>query len=118
MKLTKEQGDQIPDSAWELEGTSADGLRRHWIAWIDREKGIAVRKTENLTERELLAHNRQLFNDSEGQRWGDGRVAARVPLNVFYQQVAPRLKDGDQDFMKWFLNNENNLPFRTFKGRV
>lgn len=109
---------RIPDDAWEYEGLSADGLRRYWRAWIDREKGTFVRKTENLAEPELLEQNRQLYDDSFGKKFGDGQVVARVPLNVFYRDFAPRLKEGDSDFNKWWLNNDKNKPFRTFRGRI
>jgi hypothetical protein len=43
---------------------------------------------------------------------------ASIPLNVFYRDLAPRLKDGDADYVKWFLNNEQNRPYRTFRGKV
>jgi hypothetical protein len=39
-------------------------------------------------------------------------------LNVFYRDFASRLKDGDEDFMKWWLNGDGNRPYRTFRGRV
>jgi hypothetical protein len=118
MKLPKSMGDQIPESQWEVESYSADGFRRTDIAWVDRERGLAVRRTVNLAEDPLLEANKALFNDSDGKRWGDGQVAARIPLNVFFQDVAPRLKEGDHDFTKWWINNPNHLPYRTFKGRV
>jgi hypothetical protein len=34
---------------------SDDGLRKHYVHWIDKEKGLGFRKTENLVEEELLA---------------------------------------------------------------
>ena len=109
---------RIPDEAWEYEGTSSDGLRVHYIHWVDRERGVFFRKTENLAEPALIEHNKHLFNESQTQRFGDGRVMARVPLNIFYRDVAPRLKQGDEDFMKWWLNNQQNRPYRTFRGRL
>jgi hypothetical protein len=57
---------RIPDSAWEFEGLSQDGLRRHYVHWIDREKGLGFRKTENIVEDELLALNQESLNDSQG----------------------------------------------------
>ena len=109
---------RIPDDQWEYEGTSSDGLRVHYIYWVDREKGIAFRKTENLAEPVMLEENRRLFNESQSKRFGDGKVVARVPLNVFYRDFAARLKDGDNDFSKWWLNHDENRPYRTFRGRV
>jgi hypothetical protein len=109
---------RIPDHQWVFEGMSADGLRRQYLCQID---GYVFRKTENIVESELLAQNQESFNDSHGQRFKDdavGTKVASIPLNVFYRDVAPRLKEGDEDFVKWWLNNQNNRPFRTFRGNV
>lgn len=85
---------------------------------LEIEPGKFIIKTEWLSGDDLVEDNKALFNESEGKRWGDGQVAARVPLNVFYRDIAPRLKGGDDEYVKWFLNNEKNRSFRTFKGRV
>lgn len=109
---------RIPDDQWTFEGVSSDGLRRHYVYWVDKANGVGFRKTENLVEEDLLAHNRERLNDSQGQRFGDGKVVASVPLNVFYRDFASRLRDGDTDFMRWWLNNDENKPYRTFRGKV
>ena len=112
---------RIPDSAWEFEGLSSDGLRRHYVYWVDKANGVGFRKTENNVEESLIAQNRESFNDSFGKRFRDDAVGtkiASVPLNVFYRDFAKRLKEGDDDFTKWWLNHENNRPFRTFRGDV
>ena len=100
---------------------SEDGLRRHYVHWIDKSKGLGFRKTENMVEEQLLAQNRESLNDSYGKRFRDdavGTKVASIPLNVFYRDLAPPLKEGDADYIKWFLNNEQNRPYRTFRGRV
>ena len=109
---------RIPDNLWEFEGVSSDGLRRHYVYWVDKANGVGFRKTENLVEEDLLAQNRERLNDSQGQRFGDGKVVASVPLNVFYRDFASRLREGDTDFMRWWLNNDENKPYRTFRGKV
>lgn len=112
---------RIPDDQWEYESRSSDGLRVHYIHWVDRENGIAFRKTENLVEESLLKFNAESLNMSHGKRFRDdpmGTKMASIPLNVFYRDLAPRMKDGDRDFMKWFLNHDDNRPYRTFRGRV
>jgi hypothetical protein len=109
---------RIPDELWEFEGMSSDGLRRHYVYWIDREKGHGFRKTENLVEDTLIAANKQQFDDSFGQRFGEEVKVASIPLNVFYRDFAKRLKEGDEDFTKWWLNHPDNRPFRTFRGTV
>jgi hypothetical protein len=109
---------RIPDHLWEYEGLSSDGLRRHYVYWVDKANGVGFRKTENLVESDLLETNRQRLNDSQTERFGDGKIIASIPLNVFYRDMAPRLKQGDDDYVKWFLNHENSRPYRTFRGRV
>lgn len=109
---------RIPDHLWEFEGVSSDGLRRHYVYWVDRANGTGFRKTENIVSEDLLAVNKQRFDDSQTERFGDGKIIASVPLNVFYRDFAKRLKEGDEDFTKYWLNHEQNRPFRTFRGRV
>ena len=112
---------RIPDHAWEFDGYSEDGLRRHYVHWIDKAKGLGFRKTENLAEDAILAANRESLNESYGKRFSDDAIGTRmasVPLNVFYRDFAKRLKDGDSDFIKWWLNNDQNRPYRTFRGKV
>lgn len=112
---------KIPDSAWEYEGISQDGLRRHYVHWVDKANGVGFRKTENLIEEALLAQNKESLDASHGKRFSDGPMGmkmASIPLNVFYRDFASRLKEGDSDFVKWWLNNDQNRPYRTFRGRV
>lgn len=112
---------RIPDHLWEPDGISSDGLRRHYVYWIDKANGVGFRKTENLVEEELIAQNQDSLNESHGKRFRDDVVGTKIastPLNIFYRDIAPRLKDGDEDFMKWWLNRDQNRPYRTFRGRV
>lgn len=112
---------RIPDHAWEFEKMSDDGLRRHYVYWIDKANGTCFRKTENLVEEQLLAQNRESLNDSYGKRFSNdaiGTKVASIPLNVFYRDFAKRLKDGDTDFIKNWLNRDENRPYRTFRGKL
>ena len=99
---------------WELYEVTPDCRRYR----LEIEPGKFIIRTEWLATDDIIEDNKALFNESDGKRWGDGQVAARIPLNVFYQDIAPRLKEGDEDYVKWFLNNDKNRQFRTFKGRV
>lgn len=109
---------RIPDHVWEFESTSHDGLRRSYICTID---GYTFRKTENLVEKELIEQNRVDLNESQGKRFRDDPIGTRVasiPLNIFYRDFAKRLKEGDSDFVKHWLNSDQNRPYRTFRGRI
>lgn len=89
---------------------------------------ITVQKREFLAEASLLDQNAQARNDSDGQRWTQGSGSDRngvplvkvasVPLNKFYAEVAPHLTDGDRDFLPWFLERDQNQPFRTRRGKL
>lgn len=87
--------------------------------WIDDESYIV--RTEYLGEETLIAANQESFNDSQTKRFGDGKVVGRVPLNMLFgseTELSRKLKEGDRDHLKWWLNSEQARPFRTFRGRI
>ena len=110
---------RIPDSAWELIEITPHYRRYRCI--ID-DNGSYALKTEYVADDTLIAYNQQEYNDSFGKRFGEeGRVIARVPLNVLFSQQSElmrRVKEGDDDHMKWWLNSEKARPYRTFRGVV
>jgi len=75
-----------------------------------------VERCEYLEDETLVAQNKQSFDDSHGKRFGDGRVIASVPMHKFMRECGDKL--GDEDHTKWWLNHEDNRPFRTFRGKV
>lgn len=89
---------------------------------------ILVQKTEYLAEDALMTRNADERNESDNRRWTQGSGSDRngvplvkvasVPLNKFYAEFAPRLKEGDKDFGKWWLQKDENQPFRTRRGKV
>ncbi len=102
------------NAAWEVYEVT-DTYRR---SKLEMEPGKWIIRTEFFADEQLIADNQQQFNDSHGKRWGDGQVVARVPLNKLYQDVIPHIRDGDKDYVKWWLNRDEAKPYRTFKGRV
>lgn len=107
----------VPESAWVPVFVTEDTVISETVVEIDGKQVIA-RRTQYLADDLLQKANTQEFNESDGKRWGSGRVAARVPINKWLAEIAPRLRDGDRDYTKWWLNREQNRPFRTFKGKV
>lgn len=108
----------IPDSAWELHEVTPE-YRRYRVT-ID-ENGSYAQKTEFLASEKLIADNQQEYNDSHGKRFGDGKVVARIPLNVLYgaqSGIVQKIKEGDDDHLKWWLNSEDARPYRTFRGNM
>lgn len=127
IKLTEEDCRNV---TWRL-----SEITEHYRRWIGHgthpvtNQPITVQKTEFLAEDALVEQNRQERHANDGRRWSSGMGSdkggnmplvkvASTPLNKFYSEIAPRLKDGDQDFMRWWLNHEKNEAFRTRRGRV
>lgn len=119
----------VQNCTWQLVETTPDyrryiGHGTHPVTGVE----ITVQKTEYLAEDALLARNAEERNDSDGQRWTQGSGSdkngvplvkvASIPLNKFYSEFAAHEKDGDRDFARWWLEQEQNQPFRTRNGRV
>ena len=105
----------IPDSAWQFRGYSLDGTYRLWT-YTDTALDITIEKKEPIFTNEILKLNQEQLKDSDGKRWGEGRVAARIPLNVFFKDFAGR--HDDPEFTNWYLNNPENEAWRTFRGKL
>jgi hypothetical protein len=87
--------------------------------WIDDRSYI--QRTEYLAEETLVESNARAFDQSQGKRFGDGRIVARIPLNVLYgskSEIAVKLKQRDLDHLRWFLNRDEARPWRRFRGRL
>lgn len=118
MTRSKIDPSKIPDSAWTLVEITSE--YRRYTCPIDDQGSFAL-KTEFIESEKFIADNQQEYNDSYGQRFGDLRKVASIPLNVLYSQqsqLIEKIRQGDSDHMKWWLNSEQARPYRTFRGRV
>jgi|18_taG_2_1085343.scaffolds.fasta_scaffold26771_2 hypothetical protein len=116
--LAQADPSRIPDNLWEFQGYADDGQSAIYYYWVDKTEGIYFQKKQFLQENELFKLNKFQREESESKRFGDGQSVARIPLNVFYRDIAPRVKDGDDEFMKWWLNHEDNVQYRNFRGKL
>ena len=66
----------------------------------------------------IVDANKELFNASEGQRWGEGRLVANIPMGQYFKKFMPARKNGDDAYIKRLLNDADNRAWRTFKGRI
>jgi hypothetical protein len=105
----------IPDNAWTFRRYSDDGQYRIWT-YTDTSLDITIEKKEPLYANDILKLNQEKMKASDGTRWGDGRVVASVPLNVFFKEFAGRHED--PEYTDWWLNNPDNLLYRTRKGHI
>jgi hypothetical protein len=112
----------IPDDAWKLVQVTEDFYR--YEAPLERMANgdvVFVVKTVPRDIDEFLKDNQRSFEESHDKRFGDGQIVGRIPLNVLFDpktQIAAKIREGDRDHMKWFLNSEAARPYRTFRGRV
>lgn len=81
------------------------------------ERGT-VRKTEWYGEGAFLAATSEELKATDGQRFGDARKVASVPMHVWAREIAPRQRDGNDASIKRWLNGDAGKAFRTFKGKV
>ncbi|MBX9455856.1 MAG: hypothetical protein KL863_07425 [Rhizobium sp.] len=107
----------IPDDAWTL--YQVDGPYRRYICHLDDQRSVI--KTEMVEDDTLIRANQDELFESRMSRFGEGKVVARVPMNVFLDpatEIVEKLQEGDKDHIKWFLNSEQARPWRNFRGEV
>lgn len=81
------------------------------------ERGT-VRKTEWYGEAAFINAVSEERKSTEGQRFGEMRKVARVPMHVWARELAPRIRDGNDGSVKRWLNGDKAAAFRTFRGKV
>lgn len=77
-----------------------------------------IRRTDTVIDEEIVRQNRFEFNESEGKSWGDGKIAARIPLAVWFDKLNEASQNGDDTYIKKWLNSSENAHWRTWKGNV
>ena len=116
--------------SWTFQGID-DGYRVYIGHGTHPVTGVAmtVQKREPIIEDELLKMNAERRNNTAGRRWSSGLGSDKggnvpmvhvgsIPMNKFMAEFAPRVRQGDKDFARWFFNRDENLPFRTREGRL
>lgn len=120
IKLDPEQVN-ISDDAWEFDEITEDFVVHKAVVMLPNgNKGTVYRKKPRQLVA-MLEDNKRLLDESDGKRFGDGRVVGRIPLNMLFDphsELATKIREGDRDHMKWFLNNSDNRMFRTFRGQI
>jgi len=90
---------------------------------------IMVKKREPIIEETLLALNKERRNNTASKRWSSGNGSDKggnmpmihvgsIPMNKFLADFAEKAQEGDRDFGRWWLNRDENQPFRTREGKV
>ncbi len=92
-----------------------------WV-WFETDvngtvERIHVKRIQHHTE-QLIRQNKALFNESQGKRWGDGKVAASIPLPIWHGQLAEAHANKDRKYIRKWLNDPDHRAFRTFEGNL
>ncbi len=106
---------QIMDGDWRLFDYDIRTGRSVWK--FEHGDGRVTFRTDYPVDN-LVKANKEELNDHAGARWGDGRVAARIPKNIFWDQLAEAVQQDDDKFLSRWLNDSDNAAFRTFGGKV
>lgn len=104
----------IKDGDWELIEYQPHLKRSLW-SYFDG-KQTHFRTTQETDD--IVRANRAEQNLTAGQRWGEWRKVASIPINLFYDNLGVAVQNRDENYINKFLNDSDNRDFRTFLGRV
>lgn len=96
---------------------SYDPVTRKRVSFCENQDGTILWHTETVVE-ELVEQNKAAFSDSENKRWGDGKVIASIDLPTYFDKIVPAKLNGDDAYIKRWLNDPDNRAYRTFKGNI
>lgn len=96
---------------------SYDPAERKRVEFMELETGQVIFRT--LTDVEwLVEENKAAYNDSADKRWGDGKVVASIDLPTYFNKILPAKINGDDAWIKRWLNDSDNRAYRKFKGTI
>nr|WP_321482333.1 hypothetical protein [uncultured Cohaesibacter sp.] len=104
----------IKDGDWELVKWDGSTGRTVW-RYCD---GRATHYRTDYPVQSILDANAGHLNDSQNQRFGDGKRVASIPLNLFYEQLHEAQLQGDGEYISRWLNDPDHRGFRTFRGHI
>jgi hypothetical protein len=87
------------------------------VIWMHETEEGVIYCTQKLVD-PIIEANKERFNESNGKRWGDGQLVADIPENIYFDKLLPAKLQGDDAYIKRFLNDKDNEAFRTFKGTL
>jgi hypothetical protein len=107
------------DGPWMLLSEQPEIGQRRWIRPDADDPNKWHVKTESWAPSLIAETNAEMLKASQGQRFGDGKVVARIPLADLYgPKLGPAFKAGDQPYIRKFLNDPDNRHMRTFEGAI
>ena len=105
----------IRDGEWTLVDSDLKLKRTVWVR--SNPDGSQTFRTDYAVD-DTIEANRDMRNAAEKGWKGDWHRVASIPLNVFHDRLAEASRQGDDAYISRFLNDSDNLAFRTRGGRV
>ena len=82
----------------------------------DGEGGYTIETRQDNTE--LVERNKALYASvDERARWGDGKVAATLPMHVYFDLMQKGIAQDEKKLAKW-LDDPENLYYRVRPGKL
>lgn len=109
---------EIRDGDWTLLSWDAETGRTVWFS--EDENGNTVIRTDYPVTN-IIESNQRARNEAAKAWAGDWHRVASIPLNLHYDEnvgLHKALTDGDDKYIARFLNDSDNLAWRTKEGRV
>lgn len=103
------------DGDWWLVDHDAKLGRTIWAR--DNGDGTTTHRTDYTVD-PLIEQNTAQRNMAQKGWAGDYHHIASIPLNVFHDKLAEASKQGDDAYLSRWLNDSDNLAWRTKNGRV
>lgn len=104
----------IFDGDWRL--LEIDPITQKQVWMLDEGSKIRIRTVAPVDN--MLDMNAEAAANSLNTRWGDGKVVARLPMHVWQRQLAPAINEGDEKYVRRWLNDSDHAKFRTRAGKV
>jgi hypothetical protein len=90
--------------------------RRVWIWWDAENRRMVQCVTYRVDS--VLDQNAEDQVNNLNKKWGDGAIAARIPLSMYYEMIAPLRKEGDDKAIARILNDSDYSRLRTRSGTI
>jgi hypothetical protein len=127
LKLSIEEGMALASRVKNWRLVKETEIARYWEADIE---GLGtIRRTEYLESEALLNYTAEMRKETANERYTSGLGSdkggnmpmvhtATIPDTVYHRDVAPKLAAGDKDYLRWFLNQPENAPYRVREGNL
>jgi hypothetical protein len=88
------------------------------VSWakMDDNQQMTVRTVMPVDD--ILERNERLRNETVGERWGDGKRVASIPIHIWQRELAEAQREGDDKYVNRWLNDPDHKAFRTKDGKL